>query len=300
MMKPLSRSVRAQAGQALTEFLISLLALVPLFFAIAMLGKYLDIKSTVIQGARYAAWERTVWYGDSNSSRTNSKDAATVRNEIRERLFSAVDTPLLADDGVTRTNLRAQVNKLWVDHTGTAILPVYADTTAVAATSTHAGDPGAMGAGLDVLLTAVGTAGNLGNFGSGGFKPNINGLYTAQVQARLAAAPRMLRGFSFTTVAMDGSEDNAAALVFGAGAGAKFGTNVLLADAWSSGRPESSSDAASVHNQVSGLVPTSWTAARAAMILLAGKPALDRISVAGALLDPGKIDVEVIPPDRRK
>ena len=55
----------------MTEFLIcASFALVPLFFGISLLGKYIDIKQTAIQAARYEAWEYTVWFADDNEPMT--------------------------------------------------------------------------------------------------------------------------------------------------------------------------------------------------------------------------------------
>lgn len=305
MMLASSTPVRRARGQAMMEFLIALIALVPLFLLIAMLGKYLDIKSTIVQGARYAAWERTVWYGDSNDSRSNSKSTATLQNELRERLFSDTATTVQADDGATREAPRAAVNANWNDYSNKAILlPVYTGTTGA---TTNRGDPGALGKGLDVLLLALNTVGTVGSFGTSSFGPNTHGLYTAQLQVKLNQPPQVVRGLRGMGAWTDPAKDSKdakdakdAPLVFGAGSGPNYGSNVLLADAWSAGGPESAGDRASVHNQVSGLVPTSWAAGRVAMEALALKPSVDGISAAGVAMDPGKIAPDVIPPDRRK
>jgi hypothetical protein len=96
----------AVRGQALTEFVIgAVLFLIPLFLIIPLLGKYTDMKSSAIQAARYNAWERTVWYGQSASStgdwEGNDKSEATIQSEMASRFLTS---------------------ELWYDRAGTAML----------------------------------------------------------------------------------------------------------------------------------------------------------------------------------
>jgi len=78
-----------QAGQALVEFTIAAMTLlVPLFFMISYLAKYHDMQAATIQAARYAAWERTVYFGESDwASGTAQKSDNTIQSEIRSRFF---------------------------------------------------------------------------------------------------------------------------------------------------------------------------------------------------------------------
>jgi hypothetical protein len=101
---PLSRP--AMRGQALVEFVIgAVLFLIPLFLIIPLLGKYADMKSSTIQAARYNAWERTVWYGQSASSsgdwEGNDKNESTIKSEMEAKFLT---------------------NELWSDRTGAAML----------------------------------------------------------------------------------------------------------------------------------------------------------------------------------
>jgi hypothetical protein len=89
----------------MAEFVITAtLFLIPVFLIIPLLGKYADMKSSVIQAARYNAWERTVWYASASSSSGNwpgnDKTEATIRSEMATRFF---------------------VNNLWYDRAGTAM-----------------------------------------------------------------------------------------------------------------------------------------------------------------------------------
>ncbi|MBX3664030.1 MAG: hypothetical protein KF804_16395 [Burkholderiales bacterium] len=94
------------AGQALTEFVIgAVLFLIPLFLIIPLLGKYADMKASTIQAARYNAWERTVWYGQTASSsgdwEGNDKNESTIKSEMDAKFLNS---------------------NLWHDRTGTAML----------------------------------------------------------------------------------------------------------------------------------------------------------------------------------
>ena len=70
-----------QTGQALVEFTIAAMTLlVPLFFMISYIAKYHDMQAATIQAARYAAWERTVYFGKSDwASGTVQKSESTIQ-----------------------------------------------------------------------------------------------------------------------------------------------------------------------------------------------------------------------------
>ena len=88
----------------MTEFVISATyVLIPLFIAVPMLAKYIDIKQAAVQAARYEAWEYTVWYEDDamedhdildNYSSgiagylSPEKPLDSVRNESQRRIMS--------------------------------------------------------------------------------------------------------------------------------------------------------------------------------------------------------------------
>ena len=85
---------RKQAGQAMTEFSIAAtFVLIPLFLMIPLLGKFLDMKASTIQAARYAAWERTVWTNSSGwtehaNAQSLTKDDSALQTELTKRFFS--------------------------------------------------------------------------------------------------------------------------------------------------------------------------------------------------------------------
>ena len=109
---------RKQAGQAMTEFSIAAtFVLIPLFLMIPLLGKFLDMKASTIQAARYAAWERTVWTNSSDwTSHADSltKDDSVLKTELTKRFFSdnCQDFSELSCGGGGN-------KQFWKDHTGT-------------------------------------------------------------------------------------------------------------------------------------------------------------------------------------
>ena len=108
--------VRYYRGDALTETLISLLALIPLFIIIPYIGKYLDVKDKAAGAIRYLTWERTIlsdptasWGAVENSvsdARLNQQVAVRVLGDPREPIFTLVDGTA---DVFTP-------NPLWVDY----------------------------------------------------------------------------------------------------------------------------------------------------------------------------------------
>lgn len=153
---------RAQRGQAMTEFVISATyVLLPLFIAIPMLAKYIDIRQAAVQAARYEAWEYTVWYDDDNNDdhdildnyssgisgyATPEKGVDLVQRESQRRFFSRVGTnpSVGADsdvDALTFTDMNGwdpdSANPLWQNHRG---LPLFTGDVAHDATDDPSAD----------------------------------------------------------------------------------------------------------------------------------------------------------------
>lgn len=107
-------------GQALTETLVALLVLVPIFMLIPYLGKYLDVKHKAQDGARYAIWERTLFSdgGAGWDSGENTKSDAQIRAEVKARLVGDPSAPIVADTSANTRNL------LWEDHSGGNLVPL--------------------------------------------------------------------------------------------------------------------------------------------------------------------------------
>jgi hypothetical protein len=98
---------RAQAGQALTEFLVVTLAIVPLFLLMPMIAKYQDIGHATQLASRYTAFDATL----NNPSTNGTKNAATLAQEVRRRFFSNIDAPIKTHDAAG--NFKVHQNLFW-------------------------------------------------------------------------------------------------------------------------------------------------------------------------------------------
>lgn len=194
-----------QRGQALVEFLIAAsLLLVPLFFMISYVAKYHDMQAATIQAARYAAWERTVYFGSGDwASGTATKSDATIQNEIRSRFLSARGTGF--------ANPTTENNSIWSDHAGEPILGTWSQASPSAQTP---------GTGDYVLVKVQGVIETIGKvIGADGFKLDMKSLYSA-------------------TVSVTPANSNAISRIF-AGADGSFSLltltekNVMVANGWS-------------------------------------------------------------------
>jgi len=135
---------RKQAGQAMTEFSIAAtFVLIPLFLMIPLLGKFLDMKASTIQAARYAAWERTVWTNSSdwtNHADSLTKDDAALKTELTKRFFSN-NCPDFSEKNCGEVGNK----EFWKDHTGTNMsgLPAHAGASSEGAgTDVYTGSAG--------------------------------------------------------------------------------------------------------------------------------------------------------------
>jgi hypothetical protein len=248
-----------QCGQSMTEFLIcASFALVPLFLGISLLGKYIDIKQTSIQAARYEAWEYTVWYADNNEPMTGFnavpqpiKSTTQTQKEMKQRFFSGSGTAdttsqITATDKTTGWSV-GTANPLWVDHTGTRL---YKGTNGTAdtlgssqATPTLPVVGTVMNTLFDVIDWAFSALGSLMSFvgSSVGFTAiNTDGYANSTVSMQIEVNPKFRN--------LD-DEDNR---IIDAGSNTLdfASTASVLSDAWNAGGVEHT------YNQAGGAVPT--------------------------------------------
>ncbi len=115
-----SHSLFHKSGQAATECIIAaVFVLLPLFFLIPLVGKYIDIKHAAIQQARYEAWEYTAWFGPherimdgiSSDKRATKKKYSKTRKEGTEIFFTDISDPYYGKEGY-----QAEINPMWRDH----------------------------------------------------------------------------------------------------------------------------------------------------------------------------------------
>lgn len=90
-----SRNPGRCVGSAMTEFSVLTLVMIPLLFAIPMIGKLIDVRQTAVMASRYAAWENTVSSGIGGAG------------HIGSRFFSEPSTPLVSN------NTELDRNTLW-------------------------------------------------------------------------------------------------------------------------------------------------------------------------------------------
>lgn len=127
------RQLPAQAGQALTEFLVVALALIPLFLLIPMIAKYQDIGHSTQMASRYAAFEATI----RNDAHGAYKTDAKLAEEVRRRYFSNPDAPIKTND--VAGDFKAQQNLFWRDPTDKPLIKNFSDIT-VASSFSNASD----------------------------------------------------------------------------------------------------------------------------------------------------------------
>lgn len=277
-LHPRTTPRHAQRGQAMTEFVVgAVLFLVPVFLIIPMFGRYSDIKAAAAQSARYVAWERTVWYGGASAHATwpgHAKSEEELRREAMVRVVQQGRGVLRADDK-TSGEVPARPRAMWTNRDGSTMLK-----TAAIGPVTNAKSPDI--ATGDVLGTLVDFTSFLG------FSLETRGLYTGEGRITVTTLPIGGTLGSNSKFGLFDPDDVAGGpLVF-------KDRNVILANGWGA------NGASHVRSLVSGLSITG----------LSTKIHLDKIMEVAAcaaavafvpelcFLDIGKIEPDIVPPDR--
>lgn len=262
------------AGQAMTEFVIgSVLFAIPMFLLIPLVGKYLDMRATAVQAARYVAWERTVFYGGTSASVSwpaNDKDGGTLQNEVRQRLFSE-GTSIAGSDGAAGGWGGSGIKANWYNRDGSAMLANYSD---VGQSVSNDDTPNIASDLLSLIITVTDAIGS--------FTLETKGLYTGSVSVGVTTEP----------INNSLSYDSAAA--FDPGRLSFSESNVILANGWSAG------GASHVKTQIKGLTPTSIFATDPVKTIF---DVIKGVLAAASTqelwnLELGKIEPDVVPPDR--
>lgn len=82
-----------QRGQSLVEFSVAaMFVLVPIGLGLPYLAKVADARHNMHEAARYAAWERTVWY--EAHDKYHLKSNADIKNEIAARILGKAESPI--------------------------------------------------------------------------------------------------------------------------------------------------------------------------------------------------------------
>jgi hypothetical protein len=284
------------------------LVLVPLFLAIPVLAKYQDIRFHVVQGARYAAWERTVWFGgdaaaemgfgsiSTNKWDANAKGDDAIRTEIGSRILAK--NPNAFDTTQDQSGSGSIGHDLWRDRRGTTLLQDYSN---IGGAYDNDQAPGLINVLLSPVLDVVGI------FSS--FTLDTNAQYTASLN--LSVREVAFNGDPLGTnldVSMKGYPGDFLAtnntMTFSE-------KNVIVANGWSANGPGSydqinSGDAVerdrlSTYKQVRGLTPTTLLKPTDGVF----KTVLDVLQAISLVffpelstLDLGRIEVDRVPADR--
>ena len=167
---PSHRGHRTQCGQALTEFLVVAVALMPLFLLIPVIAKYQGIAHTTQMASRYTAFDSLV----RNDYENSLKPIAQLQDEVRRRFFSDSKAPIVTHQ-VAR-DLKSDQNLFWRTPDDKALIASFNDVTV--ARSVPPSHVGVLG-GVDV-----------GPFS--GMEFGASGIYSAAVRVQLANLPANL------------------------------------------------------------------------------------------------------------
>jgi hypothetical protein len=162
-------------GQALTEFLLVSLALIPLFLLLPMIGKYQDINHATQMASRYAAFDAIL----RNDSQNSWKPPAQLEAEVRQRFFGMAGAAIVSVDAATEPAMKPY----WNDPYGNALIRAPEDIRLSFGASAGAEHADAYAGASDTQpFPLAGLAG----LGSGG-------IYRANVAVTLANLPAGLR-----------------------------------------------------------------------------------------------------------
>ena len=169
-----------QRGQALVEFIVLSLVVIPLFLLMPMIAKYQDISHATQMASRYVAFEATV----HNDSQSAWKPEAELAGDVRRRFFSNSDAPVKTAD--TAGDFDAHRNLFWRDPYGHSLIRDFNDVSISFGTggSTHAN---AFSSAPDAAPFSPEPLANAGRIGL-----SSRGVYTANVAVSLANLPNNL------------------------------------------------------------------------------------------------------------
>ena len=131
-----------ERGQAIVEFLVAgIFVLVPMYLAISAIGKFADVQHAADNAARYATWERTIWYEASTSkfeinNGTNVKSAAEIGSETAARILNdrSSATSVIKSNDKAAAGFVNGIDPMWRDPAGVVYLTDYSQWGSTAST----------------------------------------------------------------------------------------------------------------------------------------------------------------------
>ena len=175
----ISSAGRGQAGQALVEFLVVALVLIPLFLLIPIIAKYQDVSHATQMAARYAAFDATL---RNDTAAGGWKPEEQLADEVRRRFFGTSETPIKTGD--VAGDFDAHRNLFWRGPDGAPLLRKFSDVAVSFGNQPSSGHENGFAAIQDMASFVLG--GQLGL--------QSKGIYTANVSVALANLPA---GLSF-------------------------------------------------------------------------------------------------------
>jgi hypothetical protein len=135
---PMRKSSRVQSGgAAMVEFVVAaLFFLVPMYLALAALGKFSDVQSVAHGIARYNVWEKTVWASENASAFArindpNQKTETAIINEAAVRLLNDRRAGMVyRSSDASATTFANGTDPFWKDASGDEFITDRADIAA--------------------------------------------------------------------------------------------------------------------------------------------------------------------------
>lgn len=188
------RSFSGQRGQALVEVVLSLLlVLIPMFLIGWALYAHGQARTTALNGARYAAWERTVWRDPEKEepkpwSGAAKKSAKEIEEFMIERFFARPDAAIQSSVGTPATN--ADLPSFYSLHNGDKVIDI--ERMAGEANEGEAARPTlTLDQDSEKTSTVAAAYNGISSFmsalGGSGMTLEDKGLYVAEVKVKLNA-----------------------------------------------------------------------------------------------------------------
>ena len=117
-----TRLIRRQHGQAMSEFVVAMIAFVPLVLGVIYIGKYSDIKHQTIQASRYAAFERAL---DPHGH----EGGTTVQDETVARFFRDGGQHTIGFQDKATGSTSSDENPVWAQVNGNPMIAQYPDVS---------------------------------------------------------------------------------------------------------------------------------------------------------------------------
>jgi len=264
-----------QRGQALTEFLVVAVVLMPLFLLIPIIGKYQDLSHAAQVASRYVAFEAMT---RNHTSVNGWKPEAELANDVRRRFFSNPGAPIRTQDGAD--DAYANQNLFWRDPQNNSLINAINNDVTVDFGPTHGATHGD---GFSPYSGGILNSGRPDAVAAGAVSGQLaledRGIYTASVNVRVANLPAGLRFYEpFDAINLSITR----------------GTSVLV-DSWAARSPQEIESKIAAN---AALFPVGTLAAVSPVV----DAAIASIDLPGAITGPrlGRLDfwTDVVPQDR--